>query len=247
MEDKMLISIRAPARGATVLSKRRNSAENNFNPRSREGSDWKALRSTRCLDIFQSALPRGERRVDRFKNATYVTFQSALPRGERLRLLYAVLSAWDFNPRSREGSDRQSPVHRSLLPYFNPRSREGSDKEGKYKGTTKEISIRAPARGATMSVNDIIFASLDFNPRSREGSDHHSRIQWLQQIQFQSALPRGERPGARTLDTLIKNFNPRSREGSDGINTNRLLFSLISIRAPARGATGSTQTGFCFP
>ena len=88
-----------------------------------------------------------------------------------------------------------------------------------------------------MSVNDIIFASLDFNPRSREGSDHHSRIQWLQQIQFQSALPRGERPGARTLDTLIKNFNPRSREGSDGINTNRLLFSLISIRAPARGAT----------
>ena len=33
----------------------------------------------------------------------------------------------DFNPRSREGSDRTTDDQRSQCRYFNPRSREGSD------------------------------------------------------------------------------------------------------------------------
>ena len=34
-----MISIRAPARGATLLDAINNTQSNNFNPRSREGSD----------------------------------------------------------------------------------------------------------------------------------------------------------------------------------------------------------------
>ena len=58
--DALLISIRAPARGAT-------SFKSNIDP----------------LFLFQSALPRGERRYDNDYCIDYLKFQSALPRGER--------------------------------------------------------------------------------------------------------------------------------------------------------------------
>ena len=99
-----------------------------------------------------------------------------------------------------------------------------------------DISIRAPARGATSIKKDndkaqrfqsalprgerLVFSSLVyspeyFNPRSREGSDSN-----------QSGL---------LLSGL--DFNPRSREGSDKMIADRFHVSVISIRAPARGAT----------
>ena len=76
------------------------------------------------------------------------------------------------------------------------------------------ISIRAPARGAT-------FISC---PRAKI-------------LSFQSALPRGERPVALPAFAKGRNFNPRSREGSDGGSDQVTVYGVISIRAPARGAT----------
>ena len=79
------ISIRAPARGATI---------------SGEGFQ--------CLGyIFQSALPRGERRSPWVSlRWIYPEFQSALPRGERPPGSCRMIWFWVyFNPRSREGSD----------------------------------------------------------------------------------------------------------------------------------------------
>ena len=76
---------------------------------------------------FQSTLPRGERRGTTSTPTGSTTFQSTLPRGERLMLTRLIHPTYDFNPRSREGSD-------SL-----------DDSEQKGDG----ISIHAPARGAT--------------------------------------------------------------------------------------------------
>ena len=68
-----------------------------------------------------------------------------------------------FNPRSREGSDML------IFPWtfydhdFNPRSREGSDLSGQISFSDLEISIHAPARGATKTVvreNRIPFISI---------------------------------------------------------------------------------------
>ncbi len=123
-----------------------------------------------------------------------------------------------------------------------------------------EISIHAPARGATSSKNGhfptmefqstlprgerpirpspLLSGHDNFNPRSREGSDLFGFLQ----IQCR------------------EDFNPRSREGSDGYSRNGdysregfqstlprgerpppgqdfLLLGGISIHAPARGAT----------
>ena len=54
-----------------------------------------------------------------------------------------------------------------------------------------------------------------FNPRSREGSDLDGRFQ----------------------ESMMSYFNPRSREGSDSQNCEYRNYCLISIHAPAKGAT----------
>ena len=78
------------------------------------------------------------------------------------------------------------------------------------------ISIHAPARGATIR--------------------HRTRIF---QHSFQSTPPRGERRPCRAVFFGLRNFNPRPREGSDQVRHNNLTAVMISIHAPARGATSA--------
>ena len=54
---------------------------------------------------------------------------------------------------------------------FNPRSREGSDATSGTRCNLGCISIHAPARGATTTAYFMCCLPLYFNPRSREGSD----------------------------------------------------------------------------
>ena len=147
----MAISIHAPARGATNRSgeirgvirhfnprsregsdedgKDNNRGKFNFNPRSREGSDPTGITLSMYFTVFQSTLPRGERRpLQRPKFCEEQRFQSTLPRGER-------------------------------------------PKAGVQIGETVNISIHAPARGATNRTSQSERPDSHFNPRSREGSD----------------------------------------------------------------------------
>ena len=167
-------------------------------------------------------------------------FQSTLPRGERLACgCFRHLNKFNFNPRSREGSDPCEKEIRAVWSYFNPRSREGSDESFRSSILTLcWISIHAPARGATINVHQRVRFSWYFNPRSREGSDIRIFFRWrcpdisihapargatrillfdgLLCFQFQSTLPRGERRIRRQQKSICNmHFNPRSREGSD--------------------------------
>ena len=103
--ENSYISIHAPTRGAT-----------------------KALRSTRCIDIFQSTLPRGERPDQGRLLIRTSEFQSTLPRGERRPADLGWYTDHNFNPRSHEGSD-----------FFN-----------NFCFLQIPISIHAPTRGATL-------------------------------------------------------------------------------------------------
>ncbi len=142
--------------------------------------------------IFQSTLPRGERHVSSECAKTFGIFQSTLPRGERHQRFPLFYRLFNFNPRSREGSDKWIIQRRQKYIYFNPRSREGSDITTQHGDVWLTISIHAPARGATLP---------GLVRRRAE--------------EFQSTLPRGERPLLADVDTGEVNFNPRSREGSD--------------------------------
>ena len=57
---------------------------------------------------------------------------------------------------------------------FNPRSREGSDRPALAGGRTNPISIHAPVKGATQACRYGLVAPGYFNPRSREGSDNYA-------------------------------------------------------------------------
>ena len=99
-----------------------------FNPRSREGSDVEAID---CRPIRADFNPRSREGSDvEVERMWYkvVKFQSTLPRRERHRPASKMLS-----PRF----------------YFNPRSREGSDELNAKQKPIKKISIHAPAKGAT--------------------------------------------------------------------------------------------------
>ena len=104
--------------------------------------------------------------------------------------------------------------------YFNPRSRKGSDSAPcTLRPSSVSISIHAPARGATLVDWFYSGGEWNFNPRSRKGSDMMPMNIWMNSM----------------------NFNPRSRKGSDVFPTLLPKYYLISIHAPARGATNIAE------
>ena len=131
-----------------------------FNPRSHERSDGAMFVGNNEFGIFQSTLPREERRrtnsrkVFEFSISIHAptrgatqcayshplrfTFQSTLPREER--------------PQTLPLSDR--------LCHFNPRSHERSDRSCTKTLCLSIISIHAPTRGATLTDDEIINNAL---------------------------------------------------------------------------------------
>ena len=99
-----VISIHAPARGATAF-----------------------IAEVIIFNIFQSTLPRGERRIVWFSPCSMPVFQSTLPRGERHKLRSIAGQGQIFQSTLPRGER----LARRFLPHrgrnFNPRSREGSD------------------------------------------------------------------------------------------------------------------------
>ena len=79
------ISIHAPARGATQCHLPQIAIYNNFNPRSREGSDTKYVGKYCFLDYFNPRSREGSDFLRSRGNTKPSLFQSTLPRGERHR------------------------------------------------------------------------------------------------------------------------------------------------------------------
>ena len=96
------------------------------------------------------------------------------------------------------------------------RERHGNSPDRDHNNDHFNPRSREGSDGVKVPVNA---EEIDFNPRSREGSD----IIWL-------------------ITYYIANyFNPRSREGSDAIDILADPGTLISIHAPAKGATLTAQ------
>ena len=114
-------------------------------------------------------------------------------------------------------------------------------------------------RRERLSFTQFTYISIYFNPRSREGSDGIPDGLCPAWMLFQSTLPRRERRYCPSDDHCRTDFNPRSREGSDPVRCLRFSmlhyfnprsregsdcgcfsvsqFCVISIHAPAKGAT----------
>ena len=125
-----IISIHAPARGATVSVVLGQWMYCDFNPRSRTGSDPPAWRTTKFSKYFN---PRSRTGSD----VTQFCFS------------YARIN---FNPRSRTGSDRAGAkvIFDSRISIHAPA--RGATSMAIDFSPKQKISIHAPARGATSPI-----------------------------------------------------------------------------------------------
>ena len=100
----------------------------NFNPRSREGSDPGECDSTALILNISIHAPVKGATKQRSATLTHNMISIHAPvKGATIIIATVRLIAADFNPRSREGSDRPVWPMPRIPPDFNPRSREGSD------------------------------------------------------------------------------------------------------------------------
>ena len=236
------VSIHAPAWGATPRALAASA-----------GSWW-----------FQSTHPRGVRLVKTAQDSLFLTvsihapawgatwyaagdgvpylvFQSTHPRGVRRLPRGRGLGQWaGFNPRTRVGCDSSRSSWATGHCSFNPRTRVGCDVDhAGLRPAGGQVSIHAPAWGATMSACASASVSLrfqsthprgvrraqhegvrqldaGFNPRTRVGCDPGQPSDPYAQCQFQSTHPRGVR---RQITAQV------------------IVIKCVSVHAPAWGAT----------
>ena len=121
-----------------------------------------------------------------------------------------------FNPRTREGCDGVSKAEFARMCGFQSTHPRGVRLGRLVLFPVFGVSIHAPARGATFR---------EYNLRARV-------------VLFQSTHPRGVRPalaGVMANSGVFQSTHPRGvRLCMDGENLNN---SVVSIHAPARGAT----------
>ena len=132
------------------------------------------------FELFQFTLPCGERPVKKVGKAIFdFDFNSRSRVGSDIQLIAVDCLRINFNSRSRVGSDGDNSS--SLFPFFNfnSRSRVGSDHISTPIYFSRNIiSIHAPVWGATYYSMYFICFLFYFNSRSRVGSD--LLVGWLQ-------------------------------------------------------------------
>ena len=152
-----MVSIRAPARGATTAVPMNCKIHNSFNSRSREGSDHPAehwscqyrrfnsrsregsddiLRIMRKLIFsFQFALPRGERQANDTAALNNAAFQFALPRGERLGRVHRRVDEGKFQfalPRGERPVSIRQTGFAIRFQFALPRGERLPSSDGRY-------------------------------------------------------------------------------------------------------------------
>ena len=130
-----------------------------------------------------------------------------------------------------------------------------------------DISIHAPAKGATVLTGSCQIRVHNFNPRSREGSDPSVRFRNLKAFRFQSTLPRRERlnsnstpnpctkfqstlPRRERLRAFLQSRNPHTFQSTlprrERHNSNWCRCSYINFNPRSReGSDVDSKTGVC--
>jgi hypothetical protein len=225
--------------GSDIDGRQPGAVRQNFNPRSRMGSDiaeYAKMHGRKAISIHAPAW--GATRAILMRAAIYISIHApawGATRGKKHQIHDTIR---DFNPRSRMGSDTTFPQRMSLPGNFNPRSRMGSDQStAKCTDKTQHISIHAPAWGATLLIMryhllPIFQSTLPHGERPVNG-----QADWENE-EFQSTLPHGER--RRSLRLILQQEEISIHAPAWGATyraSGEYIYQLISIHAPAWGAT----------
>ena len=103
-----------------------------------------------CVSIFQSTLPRRERLSQPLNWTDSIKISIHAPAKGATSLYFLGVSIWAFQSTLPRRERLLCTIHTRIFFFnFNPRSREGSDYEHPFDGYKGQISIHAPAKGAT--------------------------------------------------------------------------------------------------
>ena len=216
------VSIRAPARGATISWYSSGLSGKRFNPRPRTGGDPTIPLVLPLATVSIRAPARGATLIVRLADRDCRVFQSAPPHGGRPRSWSWTRSRTLFQSAPPHGGRPRGSRFRSRKLCFNPRPRTGGD---------------------FVCLEWWVCSTPGFNPRPRTGGNSGLRLIDGDVTMFQSAPPHGGRPVIRSLamseDVLFQSAPPHG--GRPPVVNRRLWAVQVSIRAPARGATSGGE------
>ena len=238
----------------------------NFNPRSRERSDVTALGPVLIIIDFN---PRSRERSDSSRVNLCLQSLHFNPRS-RERSDYAGWNAIEIFYISihapARGATTDDEIQEQWCSISIHAPARGATIKRQVNPSSFTISIHAPARGATSFTTALsMYLTISIHAPARgatatciipygakdisihapaRGATGKTLCYLIYQI-FQSTLPREERPISPRMFPNAFYFNPRSRERSDVVGDQKHGTNIISIHAPARGATRFCSSCCC--
>ncbi len=236
--DQGIVSIHAPARGATMRKKRFRTSSKGFNPRARTGRDQRTHGGVFGVLRFNPRARTGrDTSPDSCPGSPRKSFNPRARTGRDAAPQPPAASSTCFNPRARTGRDQQIQPGTAMRFRFQSTRPHGARRDGEadavrgsvFQSTRphgarppaplarkprQPVSIHAPARGATPC-----FGGIDLSIKFQSTRPHgarpmfHSRGHTLKE--FQSTRPHGARHERKVHRSRIPCFNPRARTGRD--------------------------------
>ncbi len=121
----------------------------------------------------------------------------------------------DINPRPRAGGDPTASARPTRSRSFNPRPRAGGDMAGEVCYLPNDVSIHAPARGATEITNrGLVKTLVSIHAPARGATEGGNCESQLHQVSIH-APARGATSADATEHADNQCFNPRPRAGGD--------------------------------
>ena len=186
------VSIHAPAGGATATSSTSGPSTSSFNPRPRRGGDARLDRPGAQVVLFQSTPPQGGRPNSRKERDDAAKFQSTPPQGGRL-LGDLEIGLPEVSIHAPAGG--ATPDHhgvRGRLQRFNPRPRRAGDPlPSKVISAGRKFQSTPPQGGRLRPVRRSAFLEVSIHAPAGGATIHD--FEQFQTSSFQSTPPQGGR------------------------------------------------------
>ena len=229
------VSIHAPARGATRSSRASCRTWSGFQSTPPRGGRLETPPAA-AERLFQSTPPRGGRLcIKQIRAHNHRVSIHAPARGRRRINLASSGPIISFNPRPRAGGDVKNTVAQTLK-SFNPRPRAGGDVQRSRHWKLTCVSIHAPARGATSTIElSRVRQRVSIHAPARGATDGLDARCHPGGVSIH-APARGATGALVSQQSVVDCFNPHPRAGGRPTRPH-LCTRQVSIHAPARGAT----------
>ena len=191
---RVIVSIRAPARGATICPRSFSNGCASFYPRPRTGGDPRGCaRSCPSRGFYPRPRTGGDQACFSPEHVAFKVSIRAPARGATRMIEDSHVRHAGFYPRPRTGGDQALDFGQTDVPGFYPRPRTGGDSARSKPVGQRSVFLSAPPHGGRRPQQAAKPHPPSFYPRPRTGGDPRSKQSCLACERFLSAPPHGGR------------------------------------------------------